>query len=62
MPVSCPNVPDEILSPRNTWNDKEAYDRKANELSDAFNKNFDQFSDNANEDTLNAAPKSITKA
>src|SRR5690606_12923634 len=32
MPQSCPNVPDEILSPRNTWSDKTAYDAKANQL------------------------------
>ncbi len=30
MPVECENVPSEVLNPRNTWKDKEAYDAKAN--------------------------------
>ena len=57
MPDSCPNVPVDILNPKNTWKDKNKYDVKANKLADAFNKNFEQFSDNANEEILSAAPK-----
>ena len=33
IPTTCPNVPDELLNPRNTWTDKDAYDHKANELA-----------------------------
>ncbi len=40
MPVSCPGVPDEILDPRNTWSDPEAYDRQAEKLRDLFRENF----------------------
>ncbi len=57
MPDSCPNVPADILNPKNTWKDKNKYDVKANKLADAFNKNFEQFSDNANDEILSAAPK-----
>ena len=28
IPTTCPNVPSDILSPRNTWQDKSAYDTK----------------------------------
>ena len=41
MPKSCPGVPDEILNPRNTWTDKDAYDSQANKLLGMFKKNFD---------------------
>ena len=57
MPKSCPNVPSEILSPKNTWENKLAYYKKANILAKAFNDNFIQFSDHANNEILNAAPR-----
>jgi phosphoenolpyruvate carboxykinase (ATP) len=57
MPNECDDVPSEILSPRNTWEDKSAYDLKANELAKAFNNNFDKYSDFANQEILDSAPK-----
>ncbi|HLU85564.1 MAG TPA: phosphoenolpyruvate carboxykinase (ATP) [Vicingaceae bacterium] len=57
MPTSCEDVPAEILNPRNTWQDKTAYDHKANELAAAFVKNFEKFADFANEEIMAAAPK-----
>ena len=56
-PQSCPGVPTEILNPRNTWSDPEAYDQKANFLASQFNKNFEKFSQYANEEIMAAAPK-----
>ena len=61
MPVSCPEVPTEILNPRNTWEDKAAYDKKANELAQSFVKNFETFESNASEEIMNAAPKVMVK-
>jgi phosphoenolpyruvate carboxykinase (ATP) len=43
VPTECPGVPPEILSPRETWADKKAYDKKAAELVALFEKNFEQF-------------------
>lgn len=43
MPTSIDGVPAEVLNPRHSWKDKEAYDEKARELADAFNKNFKKF-------------------
>ena len=57
VPQECENVPAEILTPRNTWADKDAYDAKAKELADAFNKNFEKFKDEMPEAILNAGPK-----
>lgn len=57
IPDSCPNVPNEILNPINTWKDKDAYDKKASYLAQAFVKNFEKFSDFANEEILAGAPK-----
>ena len=42
MPVSCPGVDPEILNPRATWEDPEAYDRSAACLRDLFRENFER--------------------
>lgn len=57
MPQACPQVPSEILNPRETWVDKEAYDIKANQLAQLFVKNFEKYADQANEEIRSAAPK-----
>ena len=40
VPLSCPDVPSELLDPKKTWADAEAYDAKARELAKAFQDNF----------------------
>ncbi|RAL21867.1 phosphoenolpyruvate carboxykinase (ATP) [Thermoflavimicrobium daqui] len=44
IPVTCPEVPSDILNPRNTWTNQDAYDQKAQELAQLFHKNFSKFS------------------
>lgn len=56
MPNECEGVPTELLHPKETWADKAAYDKKANELAEAFVQNFEKFADNASEEILSAAP------
>lgn len=62
MPSTCPNVPDEVLNPKDTWADKAAYDNKANDLARKFNANFKKFENQANEEILSAAPKVVVDA
>jgi len=57
VPESCPGVPSEVLDPKTTWEDRDAYDIKAQELAKAFVANFENYADKANEEILNAAPK-----
>jgi len=52
IPTSCPDVPSEILNPRNAWADKDAYDAQAQLLAAKFEENFRRFS----------APENICKA
>lgn len=56
-PQTCPGVPSEVLNPRETWADKEAYDKKALELAKLFVNNFEKYASEADEETLAAAPK-----
>jgi len=57
VPQSVPNVPAEVLNPRDTWADKAAYDVQAKGLAEAFIENFRQFEEYANEEILSGAPK-----
>ncbi|MEK6575210.1 MAG: phosphoenolpyruvate carboxykinase (ATP) [Chloroflexota bacterium] len=57
IPKTCPGVPADVLIPRNTWADKDAYDAKAKELAASFVRNFEQFSGPVTPDVLAAGPK-----
>ena len=56
MPVSCPNVPTEILHPRFTWSNKDEYDVAAKKLANMFVDNFKNYTDQVDEEILQAAP------
>ncbi len=56
MPTICDAVPTEVLNPRNTWADKEAYDKKAKHLAKSFHKNFETFKNGSNDSILEGAP------
>lgn len=56
VPQSCPNVPQEVLQPRHTWDDKDAYDGKARELANLFHENFKQFEDQVTPEIRDAGP------
>lgn len=43
VPRHCPDVPAEILDPRSTWRQFEAYERQARELAARFRQNFRRF-------------------
>jgi phosphoenolpyruvate carboxykinase (ATP) len=57
VPTQIEGVPDEILLPRNTWADKDAYDAKARELAAMFRENFKNFEDQATDEVINAGPQ-----
>lgn len=57
QPRTCPGVPSELLSPRATWNDDDAYYETAFKLSNAFRMNFKQFEEFANEEIRRGGPQ-----
>jgi phosphoenolpyruvate carboxykinase (ATP) len=56
VPTQCPGVPDEILIPRNTWDDTTAYDETARKLASLFNEHFEQYESGASEAIVAAGP------
>ncbi len=57
VPVSCPDVPAEVLTPRNTWADKDSYDEKAHDLARRFNENFKKYEAGVSDAVRAVAPK-----
>lgn len=57
VPTSCPNVPSELLTPKNTWADGDAYDAQAGKLAQLFTQNFEQYKEGSSEAIINAGPK-----
>ncbi|MDT0675142.1 phosphoenolpyruvate carboxykinase (ATP) [Autumnicola musiva] len=56
IPLTCNNVPSEVLNPRNTWSNKENYDHKVRELASSFKSNFRQYKSFANKEIINGGP------
>ena len=58
VPLEVPGVPRRILDPRETWDDKDAYDEHARKLANLFRENFSKFEDEVSEEVRNAGPHS----
>jgi phosphoenolpyruvate carboxykinase (ATP) len=58
IPAAVPNVPAEVMNPRNTWPDGAAYDTQAKKLAEMFAKNFEKFGSNVPDSIRKAGPKS----
>lgn len=56
VPVSVEGIDPKILNPRETWDDKTAYDAQARALVDMFNTNFERFEKQVDPDVRAAAP------
>ena len=57
VPTRVPDVPTEVLWPRDTWANKEAYDARARQLADMFVENFKQFEDRVSDAVRTAGPR-----
>lgn len=59
IPSTCSGVPDEILTPRNTWADKGAFDQTANKLVKLFTDNFTNYADGVSPEVQAAGPRQV---
>lgn len=56
VPESCPDVPSDLLHPRQTWSNSEKYDQQARRLARLFQENFQQYANDVTEDVRQAGP------
>ena len=56
VPRTVPDVPDQVLSPRDTWDDPAAYDAQATKLADMFRENFAKYAQSVEPEVREAGP------
>ncbi|WP_093022306.1 phosphoenolpyruvate carboxykinase (ATP) [Pustulibacterium marinum] len=56
VPKKCEGVPSYILDPQETWEDKNAYQKKATQLVEAFKANFKKFESYASKEIMAGGP------
>jgi phosphoenolpyruvate carboxykinase (ATP) len=57
VPSEIPGVPSELLLPRGTWKDADAYDAQATKLAGMFRKNFEQYAAGVDQAVIDAGPR-----
>jgi phosphoenolpyruvate carboxykinase (ATP) len=57
VPASVPGVPSQVLTPRATWSDPQAYDAQASKLAGMFRENFKRYADQVGDDVKAAQPR-----
>jgi phosphoenolpyruvate carboxykinase (ATP) len=62
IPTAVPGVPDEVLIPRDTWSDPEAYDAAAATIARMFHANFEGYADGVSEAVRAAGPVAVAGA
>ncbi len=54
VPLTCPDVPNDVLDPSSSWHDKKEYEHRYKDLAMRFKQNFGKFTD--------VTPKEVTEA
>lgn len=59
VPLTCPNVPEDVLEPSNSWGNKDEYWKKYDALAARFNENFKLFQKDCSQEVIEAGPKRL---
>ena len=57
VPEACPGVPAEMMRPRRTWSDGDAYDEQARRLASLFGRNFEAYWNQVDEAVRASGPR-----
>lgn len=55
--TGVPEIPSDILVPRNSWNDQDAFDQSARKLADLFLSNFRNYEEGTSPEIISGGPK-----
>ena len=61
VPLSCPDVPADVLDPAESWGSKEEYWKKYDALAARYIENFKLFADGCSPEVVAAGPKRVGK-
>ena len=59
IPTECPDVPQEVLQPIQTWSDTQSYNEAADSLADMFVENFKRYEAGVSKAVNASSPKSL---
>lgn len=59
VPLTCPDVPEDVLEPSNAWGDKKDYWKKYDALAARFIENFKRFAKDCSKEVIAAGPKRL---
>ncbi len=59
VPLTCPNVPEDVFIPENAWGNKDEYWQKYDALAARYIENFKLFADGSTPEVVNAGPKRL---
>jgi phosphoenolpyruvate carboxykinase (ATP) len=59
VPLSCPDVPEDVLDPSTSWGNKDEYWKRYDALAARYIENFKRFADGCPPEVLAAAPKRL---
>jgi phosphoenolpyruvate carboxykinase (ATP) len=62
VPLSCPDVPDDVLVPEQTWGDKDEYWKRFDGMAARFIENFKLYASGCPDEVANAGPRRLKDA
>jgi phosphoenolpyruvate carboxykinase (ATP) len=62
VPVTCPDVPEDVLDPSSSWGNEDEYWKKYDALAARFIENFKLFESGCSQQVIKAGPKRLSKA
>ena len=60
VPMTCPDVPEDVLYPENSWGSKDEYWKKYDALAARFTENFKLFEKGCSQNVIDAGPKRLS--